>query len=470
MTMKKNEIIPLQITGLSSDGNGVGRWENQVVFVPFTVPGDLARVRVVKLQKSHAFGIIEQLVTPAAQRVEPDCPAFGRCGGCSLRQISYAGELDAKRGFVQSAFDRIGGFDLQAGPCLPAPRQARYRNKVQYPFGQAEDGRIFTGFYAPRSHRVIPCRDCLLQPEVMNRLADFFCALFTRMGLSAYSETEGRGLLRHLYLRHAEASGELLACVVINGERLPQEEEIAKEARSAFPQLGSLILNTNRQSTNVILGPKNRVLYGSGVLKDSLCGVPVYLSPSSFYQVNTQGARQLYGVAARMADPQPGQLLLDLYCGAGTIGLSMAGRLGQLVGVEIVPPAVESARRAAAEMGLANARFLCADAGAAARQLAAEGLRPDTVVLDPPRRGAGPETIRAVLEMAPRRVVMVSCNAATAARDARQLAEGGYRLVELQPVDLFPRTRHCELCCLFLRELSSVPSYVKEGKTDEIAF
>lgn len=445
--MTKNEIIELEITALSSDGNGVGRADGMAVFVPFTAPGDRALVKIVKVQKSFAFGILHELLSPGPARVEPNCPVFGRCGGCALRQISYPAELAAKTAFVEDAFRRIGGFSISAAPCLPSPQMDRYRNKAQYPLGADAEGRVFAGFFAPRSHRVIPCADCLLQPQALGEVANLLCALFTEYRLPVYDEQRRTGLLRHLYLRRAR-DGELSVCIVANGRRLPHEKELVRRLTQQRPEVKTVALNINTKNTNVILGGETRVLFGTGVLEDTLCGVPVALAPSSFYQVNTLGAEQLYGVARQLASPGPGDLLLDLYCGAGTIGLSMAKEVGQLVGVEIVPSAVESAKLAAQKMGAGNARFFCADAGEAAARLASAGLRPTLVVLDPPRRGCDEKTLNAVLSMAPDRIVMVSCNAATAARDVKFLAAGGYSLQQLRPVDMFPRTKHVEAVCL----------------------
>ena len=444
--MEKNELIELEITALTSEGSGIGRSGGMAVFVPFTAPGDRAQVRIVKVQKSLCFGIVEQLLSPGPGRTAPDCAVFGRCGGCDLRHLTYDCELAAKRQFVQDAFDRIGGFALQAAACLPSPQRDRYRNKVQYPLAVDGQGRVFAGFFAPRSHRVVACDDCLLQPQLLNRIAAFLCGLFTEFGLPVYDEQTQKGLLRHLYLRHAARTGEVLVCIVAARDHLPREAELTSRLTSQFPEVKSVVLNCNPRSTNVILGARERVLCGTGRLADTLCGVPVELSPASFYQVNTAGAEQLYGVAKALAAPRADDVLLDLYCGAGTIGLSMAGEVAQLIGVEIVSPAIESARRAAQQMGV-PARFLCADAGQAAQQLAAEGLHPSLIVLDPPRKGCDEAALAAVAAMAPQRVVMVSCNPATAARDARFLAAHGYRPTALQPVDLFARTKHVESVC-----------------------
>ena len=449
--MTKNDLISLEITGLSNDGSGVGRHEGMAVFVPFTAPGDVAEVRIVKVTKSYAFGILAKLLTPSPARVAADCEAFGRCGGCALRHLSYETELLAKRGFVQDAFSKLGGFAVEAAPCLPSPEEDRYRNKVQYPLVAEPDGTVRYGFFASRSHRVIPCADCKLQPAELNLIADALCALFTEYGITVYDEASRKGVLRHLYLRRGAHSGEVMVCIVVNANRLKQEAELVAQLTAKFPSIKTILINSNRENTNVILGRRSRTIFGDGYITDTLCGVPVKLGPASFYQVNTLAAEQLYGTAKALAALRPGEVLLDLYCGTGTIGLSMADGIGELIGVEIVPEAVESARRNAAEMGIANARFFCEDAGAAAAHLAEEGLRPDVIVLDPPRKGCDAPTLDAVLKMAPQRIVMVSCNAATAARDCQKLCAEGYVLHQISPVDLFPRTRHCEVVCLLQR-------------------
>lgn len=448
MPLLKNNIVPLTIDALSNDGCGVGRFEGMAVFVPFTAVGDVLEVHIVKVCKSYAFGIIARIVAPGADRIPADCAGFGKCGGCCFRHLSYAAELQAKQGFVADAMQRIGGIALPVREILPSPQPERYRNKVQYPLFRADDGSIRTGFYASRSHRPIPCADCRLQPRLLNRIAETVCGLLTQYGISVYDERTHRGLARHLYLRHAVATGRVLVCLVCNGQRLPHAAEICSALCAAHPEVESIVLNVNTRQTNVVTGTQCIPLFGPGVLCDTLCGVPVTLDPLSFYQVNTEGADRLYGAAAALAAPGPSDTLLDLYCGMGTIGLSMAARCKRLVGVEIVPEAVENARRAAVKMGLSHAEFLCGDAGVAAGKLAADGLLPDIVILDPPRKGCDADTLDAVLRMAPRRIVMVSCNPATAARDAKYLSARGYIAQAIQPVDLFPRTRHVECVVL----------------------
>ena len=444
----KNTLARLTIESLSSDGSGVGRLDGKAVFVPATAPGDDATVKIVKDMGRYAFGIVEELHIPGPGHIQPDCPVYRPCGGCCFRHLDYETEAHAKEGFVVDAFRRLGGFDaLPVLPLLTGPLTDRYRNKVQFPVGYDKDGNVTFGFYAGRSHRLVPCRDCLLQPKSLNDIAAAVCAFLQAHRIPLYNEEAHRGLVRHIFLRQGWHSGQVLLCLVVNGRNLPDSERFCAELTAQFPQIKTIVLNVNRQKTNVITGEECIPLFGAGYIEDTMCGVPVKLGPLSFYQVNTPAAERLYAVAREFAGLQPTDTLLDLYCGMGTIGLSMADDCGALVGVEIVPEAVESAKANAA-MGVQNARFLCADAGQAAAQLAAEGLSPQVICLDPPRKGCDAATLDAVLAMAPRRVVMVSCNAATAARDCRYLADRGYRPVKVQPVDLFPRTKHVETVVL----------------------
>ncbi|WP_418719496.1 23S rRNA (uracil(1939)-C(5))-methyltransferase RlmD [Candidatus Allofournierella merdipullorum] len=445
----KNTLARLVIESLSSDGSGVGRLDGKAVFVPATAPDDEITVRIVKDMGRYAFGIVEELHRSGPGHIQPDCPVYRPCGGCCFRHLDYETEAYAKEGFVADAFRRLGGFeDLPVLPLLTGPLTDRYRNKVQFPVGYDPAGNVTAGFFAGRSHRLVPCQDCLLQPKALNDIAAAVCAFLQRKGIPLYNEASHKGLVRHIFLRQGWHSGQVLLCLVINGRSLPHGEEFCAEMTRQFPQIKTIVLNVNRQKTNVITGEECIPLFGPGFIEDTLCGVPVKLGPLSFYQVNTPAAEQLYAVAREFAALCPEDTLLDLYCGMGTIGLSMAEDCRALVGVEIVPEAVESARGNAAAMGVENARFLCADAGQAATQLAAEGLTPQVICLDPPRKGCDAATLDAVLTMAPRRVVMVSCNAATAARDCRYLADRGYRPVKVQPMDLFPRTKHVETVVL----------------------
>ena len=452
MPLQKNQILTLRIERLSSDGSGVAHSaDGEAVFVPGTAPGDEARVRIVKDCGRYAFGILDELLTPSPDRIPVDCPVAGPCGGCSLRHLDYAAELRAKQESVLDAFRRIGGLEVPVLDILPSPDVDRYRNKVQFPVGVDKNGAPCIGFFAGRTHRIVPCPDCKLQPSVLNEIGNALCAFFARQGIRPYDEQSGKGLVRHIFLRRGAHSGQIMVCLVCTRAKLPHAEQLCTALREQFPAISTILLNVNAQNTNVILGSENHILYGPGYIEDTLCGVPVRLGPLSFYQVNTLAAERLYGVAAQYAQLTPDDTLLDLYCGMGTIGLSMAEQCRVLIGVEIVPEAIESAKANAARMGkavAAKSRFFCADAGQAATQLAAEGLHPDIVMLDPPRKGCDEATLSAVVRMAPRRVVYVSCNPATAARDAAWLEKNGYHTEKVQPVDLFPRTKHVETVVL----------------------
>ena len=452
MPLQKNQILTLRIERLSSDGSGVAHSaDGEAVFVPGTAPGDEARVRIVKDCGRYAFGILDELLTPSLDRIPVDCPVAGPCGGCSLRHLDYAAELRAKQESVLDAFRRIGGLEVPVLDILPSPEVDRYRNKVQFPVGVDKNGAPCIGFFAGRTHRIVPCPDCKLQPSVLNEIGNALCAFFAQQGIRPYDEQSGKGLVRHIFLRRGAHSGQIMVCLVCTRAKLPHAEQLCTALRGQFPAISTILLNVNAKNTNVILGSESHILYGPGYIEDTLCGVPVRLGPLSFYQVNTLAAERLYGVAAQYAQLTPDDALLDLYCGMGTIGLSMAGQCRELIGVEIVPEAIESAKANAARMGeavAAKSRFFCADAGQAATQLAAEGLHPDIVMLDPPRKGCDEATLSAVVRMAPRRVVYVSCNPATAARDAAWLEQNGYHAEKVQPVDLFPRTKHCETVVL----------------------
>ena len=452
MPLQKNQLLTLRIERLSNDGSGVAHSsEGEAVFVPGTAPGDEAQVRIVKDCGRYAFGILDKLLTPSPDRIPVDCAVAGPCGGCSLRHLDYAAELRAKQESVADAFRRIGGLDVPVLDALPSPEVDRYRNKVQFPVGRDKDGAPCIGFYAGRTHRIIPCPDCKLQPGVLNDIGNTLCAFFAAHGIQPYDEERGKGLVRHIFLRRGAHSGQIMVCLVCTRPKLPHSDALVALLREKFRDIATILINVNAKKTNVILGEESVTLYGPGCIEDTLCGVPVRLGPLSFYQVNTLAAERLYGVAAEYAQLEPDDVLLDLYCGMGTIGLSMAGHCRELIGVEIIPEAIDSAKANAARMGdavAAKSRFFCADAGEAAARLAAEGLRPDVIMLDPPRKGCDETTLSAVVQMSPRRVVYVSCNPSTAARDAAWLGQHGYRAEKVQPVDLFPRTKHVETVCL----------------------
>ena len=466
--VQKNEIVEMKITGMTTQGAGVGHYQGMAVFTPLTAPGDVARVRVVKAAKNYAYGRLEELVSPSADRMEPDCPCFAQCGGCCYRHITYEAELGIKAARVQDALTRIGGFrSLPVRPILGADSRDGYRNKALLPLGTKKDGSLSMGFYAVNSHRIVDCEECRLQPEEFNRAMGAFRQWEAAYGDPVYDEATHSGRMRRLYLRKGEMTGQILACVVVNGNGLHHETELVQALKQAVPGLSSVVINSNRERTNVALGQKCRTIYGMDTIEDTLCGLRFKLSPLSFYQVNRTQAERLYEVAARYAGLTGQELLLDLYCGAGTIGLSMAGMARRLLGVEIVPQAVENARENARLNGIENAEFFCGDAGEAARMLAERGERPGVIVLDPPRKGCSPDLVRTVAEFGPKRIVYVSCDPATLARDLKLFAELGYPPVEAMPVDMFPGTAHVETVVL-LSKLNTKQHIEVELNLDEL--
>ncbi|MBQ8927192.1 MAG: 23S rRNA (uracil(1939)-C(5))-methyltransferase RlmD [Oscillospiraceae bacterium] len=449
--MQKNEIYEAAVTGMTAEGSGVCRVEGIAVFVPQTAVGDVLRVRIVKVLKHHAFGIIEELLVPAPSRTEADCPVFRQCGGCVYRHMTYEAELAVKAQLVEDAFRRIGGLSPEFEPILAADSRCGYRNKAQYPVAE-QDGQLVCGFYARHSHRVIPHTACALQPEIFTQILETLLPLLTRAGVQAYDERTHTGELRHLYLRRGYHSGQIMLCFVTRCSIRRKLSAPIEALRAQFPEIVSVMESVNPERTNVILGRHCTCLAGAERIEDTMCGIPVTLSPQSFYQVHTQQAERLYGIAEGYAALTGQEVLLDLYCGAGTIGLSMAHRTRRLIGAEIVPEAVENARENARCSGITNAQFLCGDAGEVAGQLADEALHPDVIVLDPPRKGCSPDTIAACLAMHPQRIVMISCNPATAARDAAAFAAQGYPVQKVRAADLFPGTAHVECVVLMSKD------------------
>ena len=328
MPLQKNQILTLRIERLSSDGSGVAHSpDGETVFVPGAAPGDEADVRIVKDCKRYAFGILDHLRTPSPDRIPVDCAVAGPCGGCSLRHLDYTAELRAKQENVTDAFRRIGGLDVPVLDICPSPEVDRYRNKVQFPVGLDKDGNPCIGFYAGRTHRIVPCPDCKLQPGVLNDIGNALCRFFAENGIQPYNEETGRGLVRHIFLRRGAHSGQIMVCLVCTRPNFPHAEALCTRLREQFADIATILLNVNSKNTNVILGTETHTLYGPGYIEDTLCGVPVQLGPLSFYQVNTLAAERLYGIAAQYAQLTPDDLLLDLYCGMGTIGLVHGGPL-----------------------------------------------------------------------------------------------------------------------------------------------
>ena len=459
--IRKNETCEIEITDLNNLGYGVGRIGDLVVFVAGAVDGDRIEAKIIKVAKNYAVGRLEKILSPSPHRLPvPDpCPARG-CGGCAYRAITYAHELELKRGAVKAAFRRAGLSDATVLPVLSTGKTEGYRNKAQYPVTGTPDAPVI-GFYAPKSHRAADARRCPLQPTVFGEILDAIAALMGKYGIAPYDEESGTGLLRHIYLRSSKDEQEILLTFVLNGDALPHAGEVIRELTDRFPALVGIGININRAKTNVICGDEYRTLWGKDTITDTLAGVTLSFSPASFYQVNRDAAELLYKKAKESAGFKGDETLLDLFCGVGSIGLSMADAVREVVGIEIVPDAVRCADGNAKRNGIKNAAFFAGDATDTEQLLAGvekalgKTLVPDAVLLDPPRKGCDPKLLDFLASKAIPKIVYISCNPETLARDVAYLTKKGYGFSEITPVDLFPRTAHVETVVRLFRQRSS---------------
>lgn len=449
--VQKNKEYDIKIISISNDANGVAKIDNFPIFIPNSAVGDYLKIKVVKVLKNYAFGIIVKILTPSKDRINNDCSVFNQCGGCCYRHISYDAELKIKNQQVIDNFQRIGKLDAKSNYIIGSEKINNYRNKAQFPVSVDENGKVVAGFYAKRSHRIIPCIDCKLQPQIFNDILSTILDLFNTFHTSIYNETKHTGGIRHIYLRQADFTGEIMVCFVSAKTKLKKSDEICKILTEKFPQIKSIVLNFNNTKGNVILGKECCTLYGSDTITDVMCGVKVIISPLSFYQVNKNQAEKLYQKAIEYADLKKDDVLLDLYCGIGTIGLSAVKRVSKLIGVEIIDKAIENAKINAKINNYDNTRFICDDCKGAVKQLNEENIKPDVIIVDPPRKGCDIEVIDSLVEFSPKKIVMISCNPSTAARDCALLQQKGYDLIEYTPFDLFPKTSHIEVVCLLVK-------------------
>lgn len=450
---KKNQTVTVEITDLTDLGFGVGRVGGVVIFVSDTVIGDTVEARIIKANSSYLVGRVEKFIHKSDRRVEGRC-SESACKSCAYRAISYSDELDLKRGGVCHLFGTAELAHIRVAEIIGSPKEKRYRNKAQYPISLTKDDYA-VGFFAPKSHRVTPVADCPLTPAVFSEICKTLTDFFAEHSLSVYDEKDGTGLLRHIYLRRGEVSCEVLLTLVINGDALPFSDELIAVITKEFPEVVGILLNVNCEDTNVVLGDRFITLYGRDHIFDTLCGVRLKISAPTFYQVNHDGAEVLYNKAKELARSTKDDVLLDLYCGAGSIGLSMAGEVKELYGIEIVDSAVVCARENAAANSIKNAHFYTGDAKNTERLLEnaekslGKKIKPDIVLLDPPRAGCDEELVNFVASLSPKRIVYISCNPKTLARDVARFIPLGYNTDEVTPVDMFPCTGHVEsVVCL----------------------
>ncbi len=449
MEFKKNNTVILRIEDMSQDGLGIGKAEGYALFVKDTVIGDLAKVKILKTKKNYGFARLEELLEASDKRTEPKCPLARPCGGCQLQMMKYEEQLRWKEQKVRSDLQRLGGFqEIPMEPIQGMENPFRYRNKAQFPIGYDREGKLVAGFYAGRTHTIIPADDCLLGSESNRRILERILDWMGRYGIAAYREDTGKGLVRHALIRSGFATGEIMVCLVINGKQFPRGKELT-ESLTQIPGMTSITFSSNTRRDNVILGDSYEVLWGQDYITDSIGEIRYQISPLSFYQVNPVQTRRLYRQALEYAGLTGKETVYDLYCGIGTISLFLAQRAGKVFGVEIVPQAVEDARANARLNGITNAEFFAGRAEEIVpRQYREQGIRADVVVVDPPRKGCGEELLETMTAMAPEKIVYVSCDPATLARDLKYLCARGYELKKVRAFDQFPQTVHVETVVL----------------------
>lgn len=478
MEYRKNDIVTLDIVDCGTNGEGIGKADGFTVFVKDAVIGDRVTAKIMKAKKNYGYGRLMEILTPSPDRVEPVCPSARQCGGCQLQALSYEKQLEFKAAKVRGHLERIGGFtDLPMEPVLGMEEPFHYRNKAQFPVGRNRDGKIVTGFYAGRTHSIIENRDCALGVPQNKEILDRVIGYMETYGISSYDEATGKGLIRHVFTRCGYHTGEIMVCIVANGSKLPYQQELVESLRE-IPGMVSITLNINKNRNNVILGEKIQVLWGQEYITDKIGDISYQISPLSFYQVNPQQTWKLYSKALEYADLHGEETVWDLYCGIGTISLFLAQKAKFVRGVEIVPAAIEDARRNARLNGIRNAEFFVGKAEEVlpdyyadyAAHHPGENARADVIVVDPPRKGCDEVLLDTIVEMQPDRVVYVSCDSATLARDLKYLCERGYQVKKVCPVDMFPMTVHVETVVLLGRKKSTedmVYAYVDYEPEDD---
>lgn len=451
MTLKKNDLFELTVTGYTHDGQGVGRADGIAVFIPGAAVGDVLEVRIVKCLSNRAIGRIERLIQPSPDRIESDCPAFPACGGCNYRHITYEAESRQKCEQIASALERIGGVASPAIDYHPALETDAYRNKAIFPVAPGKDGKAIFGFYRANSHAVVPCPVCRIHPPVFSALAAAVCSYMNDYGIPAYDESSQSGVVRSIFIRRGAVSGEVMVCINAAKRRLKYVDELILYLKAASSELVSVLLSHQPDVSNRLIGEKIFTLWGKPAITDTLAGNLLSLSPHTFYQVNHAQCERLYAqILAYAAQCAPLDTLnvLDLFCGAGSITLALARRCRFAVGLEVVPDAVRDAEANAAQNNLSNVRFLCADAQDTAERLAGIGFVPDLVVVDPPRKGLAEPVCQYLTQLGIPHVIYVSCDPATLARDVARLHEGSYTVEAVSGFDLFPRTANVETIVL----------------------
>ena len=449
----KNNIIELEITAMSNDGIGIGKINSYVMFVPNSAIGDKLLVKVLKTKKSYGYGKIERIIEPSKSRIESDCPICQRCGGCSYRHINYEEELKIKKQKVSDCISRIGNLKyVTVNDTIASKNINNYRNKTIMPLGLDNNGDLMMGFYSKNSHRIVNCDNCKLQNDSFTEISRIFKKWLLDSKQSIYDEQTQQGNIRNLYIRIAEGTDEIILCIVSQQLYLNNEDELISMMTKAVPNIKGIIINQNDKDTNVVLGDKYRTIWGNDYIIDTLSGLKFKLSVPSFYQVNHDQTEVLYNIASQLAEVTPDKTVLDLYCGTGTIGLTMARSAKKIIGIDIVKEAIDNARDNATLNNICNAEFICLDLSKAADVILNKKEKIDVVIIDPPRKGCDAKLISVIGKISPDKVIYISCDPATLARDLKIFDEIGYKTNCAQPVDMFPRTFHVETVTLLSRK------------------
>ncbi|MCZ0702897.1 23S rRNA (uracil1939-C5)-methyltransferase [Natronobacillus azotifigens] len=451
--VKKNDIVTLNFEDITHEGNGVGKIDGYPLFVPNALPGETGQVKAIMVKKNFAIGRLLEIVERSPERVEPPCNVYFQCGGCQLQHMSYAMQLKMKQKQVESALRKIGHIDhITVESTIGMDDPWRYRNKVQIPVAERE-GQLITGFYRKKSHEIIEGMDrCIITSEINDRMVEAVRSIADRLGIPAYDEQSHRGVLRHIMARTGEATDQTMIVLVTKTAELPHKQQFIDQLKETFPNITSIMQNINKERTNVILGKQTKCLWGEGYIYDTIGDIQFKISAKSFYQVNPKQTKKLYDQTLAFADLSGGETVIDAYCGIGTISLFLAQKAGKVYGVEIVPEAITDAKENAKLNKMENVDFVVGQAEKVMPWWTAQGLKPDVIVVDPPRKGCEEELLAAMIAMKPERIVYVSCNPSTLARDLRILEDGGYRTKKVQPVDMFPQTSHVECCALLTYE------------------
>jgi len=446
--IKVGENYEVYIDNMAHEGQGVGRIEGVAVFVEGALTGERVVAQIDKISKNYVIGHVVEILEKSRDRVEPLCPYADKCGGCSLQHLSYEGQLKYKTQKVKDNLERIGKVYTRVHDTIGMEKPQRYRNKAQFPVGMVEGKAAVTGFYAPRSHDIVPVESCMIQDEVSDYIARTIRNWIKKYNVSVYDEKAGKGLIRHIVTRVGFKTGEVMVILVVNGKHIPYKEQLIDALKKEINGLKSVVLNINTKRTNVIMGEDNITIYGSDNIIDYIKDIKFEISPLSFFQVNPVQTEVLYGKALEYADLKGDETVIDVYCGIGTISLFAAQKAAFVYGIEAVHQAVEDAKRNAYINGIKNVEFISGDAEKVMPELVDKGVKADVVIIDPPRKGCDTSVLEAVIKMNPKKIVYVSCNPSTLARDLRYLEDNGYKTMEVQPVDMFPYTYHVESVCL----------------------